>query len=211
MMIKLKFGLAILFIVLFSIKSSLANVIDFEDFYNSSIPEQRLTDGYNGFNWSQNIWVINAKDFYHDVNWKKGTLGNVSIFGGYEFGSYPIGLSKFSFGLFNFESAYLTSAFANFYGHGENLSVLVEGWRNGMLEYTQRIILTDTATQFLFGFDQIDTLWFKPDLPSQIIIDNLSFQTLLNAPEPSSSMLFGFGILVFLYVGRRNKAQLVTN
>jgi len=44
---------------------------------------------------------------------------------------------------------------------------------------------------------------------SKLKIDYI--QDTVSAPEPSSSMLFGFGILVFLYVGRCHKAQLVTN
>ena len=182
--------------------SAAADVIDFEDLYVSGVSEARLTAGYAGFNWSGNTWVIN-KNFYNDANWQKGTIGNASIFGGYAFQSYPVWFNTAEPGYFNFQSAYITSAYAGVTSTTGSLiapeaySVTVEGWRNSTREYMTTVEVSGELAEFDFNFNGIDTLWFKPGLASQIVIDNIEYDRATPVPEPSSMVLFGVVILVF--------------
>lgn len=181
-----------------------ADVITFENLYASGVSESRLSSGYAGFNWSGNTWVIN-KNFYNDANWRAGTIGNASIFGGYAFQSYPVWLNTAESGYFNFQSAYITSAYAGVPSTTgsliapEEYIVTVEGWRDSTREYMTTVEVSGALTEFDFNFNGIDTLWFKPGIASQIVIDNIEYDraTPTPVPEPSSMLLFGIVILVF--------------
>lgn len=206
----LRILLTLVCFICFSPYFTIADVIDFEDLYASypsNVSEMHLPDGYHGFNWSDNTWVINAKDFYDDANWGEGTLGNVSIFGGLDNNSFPVGLNTSEPGSFNFESAYITSAYAGVHNNSGDLiapeayNVTVEGWQNGSLKYTQAVNVTGFKNEFAFEYCDIDTLWFKPELntASQIVIDNIQYSRNQPVPESSSMLLFSIGLLIFSY------------
>jgi hypothetical protein len=178
-----------------------ATVLDFEDLYESAPFNKKLSVDYQGFIWSGNVWAV-TDDTAAQYPWNDGVIGNVGIFGGYDFGTYPIQLKTIQACGFDFNGAYITSANAGRVTWvPDSFYVAVEGWKDGVLVYSESVTVTDALTKFIFEYSGIDTLWFIPQDESQIIIDDLQYSmaTVNPVPEASSMVFVLWGILIFLF------------
>jgi hypothetical protein len=159
-----------------------AAVLDFEDLYPGYEANGQIPTGYQGFSWNdysywvtKNILVQNpaAPGFYN------GTNDRVSLFtaGDKYAKAYDVSLSVFPDGVFDFSGAYITQAWKETAQGNEigPVQVVVEGWRDGSMEYTETITTSyNGAYWFNFSFTNIDTLWFRP-LGGHIVIDDITF------------------------------------
>jgi hypothetical protein len=138
------------------------DVLDFEDLDPGSEALGPIPFGYQGFSWSSSSrWMTKYRQ--SKTGYEYGTIGRVSLYNSY---AKDVSLSD---GVFDFSGAYITSAWDS------PVQVVVEGWRDGSLVYTETITThNDQAYWFDFSFTNIDTLWFRP-LGRHIVIDDITF------------------------------------
>jgi hypothetical protein len=138
------------------------DVLDFEDLDPGSETLGQIPTGYQGFSWSSRCkWITKYRQ--SKTGYEYGTIGRVSLFTSY---AKDVSLSD---GVFDFSGAYITSYDLM------TEQVVVEGWRDGSLVYTETITTNnDQAYWFDFSFTNIDTLWFRP-LGRHIVIDDITF------------------------------------
>jgi hypothetical protein len=139
------------------------DVLDFEDLDPGSETLGQIPTGYQGFSWSSSSnWITKYRQS-KTKGYEYGTIGRFSLFTSY---ARDVSLSD---GVFDFSGAYITSAWDS------TEQVVVEGWRDGSLVYTETITThNDQAYWFDFSFTNIDTLWFRP-LGRYIVIDDITF------------------------------------
>ncbi len=213
MKFRMRVGWLVAVLVLMTASISHATVIDFEDLYTGSPKSGYLSDGYAGMSWSQlphATWM--TSDFVHQYgvyntgldNGITGHVGLVTL--STVRGGAPL-LSFTASHPIDFISADIT-AFARI-----GLDVTVEGWLNGVLQYSQTVLTSyDQIYSFNFNFNHIDTVMFKPGIEGtspyynwtrrQVIIDNIAY---VYNPEPSSVILLGSGLIGFGLWWRKNK------
>ncbi len=139
------------------------DVLDFEDLDPGYETFQPIPTGYQGFSWSSFSSMLLTEYAVRNTGYEYGTVGRVGLFTRW---GWDVSLSG---GMFDFSGAYITSAWDS------TEQVVVEGWRDGSLVYTETITThNDQAYWFDFSFTNIDTLWFKP-LGQQIVIDDITF------------------------------------
>ena len=189
------------FIAVLPVPCSFATVLGFEDLYESTPFTEKLPVDYQGFTWGENIWAV-TNDRIAQLRWNDGIIGNVGIFGGYDFGKYPVKINAAQGCSFDFNGAYITSAYAGRVTWvPDAFDVIIEGWKEGALLYSESVTVTGTFKEFNFEFGDIDTLCFTPQNDSQIIIDDLQYSmaSVQPVPEGSSLVLVLWGSLFFLF------------
>lgn len=178
--------------------SSYGELITFDDLAwgpydeEASFPNEVhvIGDGYHGLMWDQ-FGVCNPKN----AEYLRGSGYENGIVSG-EWVAFNLwsNVATIEGGPFNFESAYLTSAWV------DTLAVNIKGIRNGIELYNQTVIVSRSVpSYFEFNFKGIDQLVFSSDV--HFAIDNLSYSYCYsNVTEPSSllAILMGlFGLVTF--------------
>ena len=163
-------------------------VLAFDDIINY-VGEEPIPNGYGGFNWD-NFWVI------HRSYWPAGSgydLGCVS--GDYvAFNAYanPALLSD---SVFNFNGAYLTSAWTDAMG------VRVEGYLGGSLLYDTTVSVVNTGpTWYTFNYVGVDTLRFSSVDGAHFAMDNFTYTVI---PAPGAILLGSIGVTLVGWLRRR--------
>ncbi|HSP79053.1 MAG TPA: hypothetical protein VLQ93_11015, partial [Myxococcaceae bacterium] len=141
-----------------------AIVLTFEDLNPSCA--QPLPWNHGGFRWNSYAYVMN-KGCAPGSGYEYGTLGNVSLFTGWE-----TGVSMSHEVAFDFDGAYITRAWDS---SGE---LQVDGYRNGVLVYSRTVTAYQShPTWFDFDFLDVDTVWFRPlgdKSRDHTLIDNIT-------------------------------------
>ena len=195
---------SVFLIIAFYAVSGWAAVIDFEDI-QAGKPYGDLPTGYAGFNWSTYLWHYDPYILqiqYPEIvgsGYDLGVLEHKAIFTAY---CMPGSMSAIS-GKFNFEGAYITSAWR------ESEDVIVEGWSGGSLMYSRTVTThNDAPYWFDFDFNNFDKVIFNPGEPpgcpsrGHLVIDNIKTSTV---PEPATMALFGIGGLVTAFARRKKR------
>lgn len=150
-------------------------VLDFENIYTfSGGAYGQMPPGYGGFTWNSTSWWLT--DY-----WAPNAIdGNVALYNR-KWGNILIGLGPG----WTFESATITPVFST-------LSVIVEGWTDGVLTHSVTVTGSNAQlNQYVFSFAHVDTIGFRSDPGGYFAVDNL---TLIHNPEPSTLLLFGSGL-----------------
>jgi hypothetical protein len=85
--------------------------------------------------------------------------------------------------------------------------VTVEGWRDGVLQYTSTVWASNQErAHYDFGFNTIDRVVFRSNeglelCCNHIVLDNISY-SVPAVPDPSTWLLMGLGTLALLTRGR---------
>jgi hypothetical protein len=174
----------------------------------TDIPYVALTNGYQQLNWS-NLFAVNAPLITTRVGPYGGYYGMVSA-SNVVFNSdgAPAEVNSPATD-FNFLSVYLTGEWRS------NLSIQVQGFRDGTLLYDQTVVASATnPTLFTFGYTNIDRLYFNSfggqsaGFPiggdgTVFAMDNFSFEFI---PEPSAFLFATFGALLLWPVLKHRRA-----
>lgn len=176
-----------------------AGVITFEDLNPGYDTYGQLPSNYAGFTWSDSASFV-TNGLVPGTGFQFGTNGSVSMFdndGGL--------ISMSSATPFNFSSAYVTAAW------NTNENVLVQGLRNGVLEYSTTINTSyNSPTDFNFNFRNVDSVVFTPldggtdaglgaGAGNHIAIDDIGFSPVASVPEPSTYALMAIGLVAVLF------------
>jgi hypothetical protein len=167
--------------------AALADVMDFEDFYQGTQTYAAINNFYHGFTMGADNWYI-TKNLMPGSGYEYGTTGNVSMFSNY---ARPIILSSSTD--FSVQSFDLTSAW------NSSETVIIQGWKSGHMIHSDDVTAYNTgATPVSLNYTGIDTLQIIPT-SRQILVDNLvcNFPQLnvVAVPLPSSLILMGMGLL----------------
>jgi len=177
------FGLSVV-----EMQSAQGAVLTFDDITTTN-SYTSIPDGYGGFDWNSNAYVINGGSVHRNSGYDKGTVsGNYTAFNWF---ARPFEVSRE--GLFNFEGAYLTAAW------NTGLNIVVEGFESGALKYSETVTVdTDAPTWFDFDFLSIDSLNFSTfggvdanphdsGGGTHFAMDNFTYNTEpVSTPEPAS-------------------------
>jgi hypothetical protein len=161
-------------------------VIDFENLYPGyETSFIQIPNGYMGFDWSYDFRGVTS-EYRPGTGYEYGTIGRMAA---YTSNHRDISMTSADLTTFNFVGAYITAAWL------DNEPFTVEGWRGGTCLYTENLhTSTNGPYWFVFNFQDIDTLWFKPiNEPGNhhIVIDNITI-----TPEPATLLLLGLGAAV---------------
>jgi hypothetical protein len=179
-----------------------ATVLTFEDLSSVEIRYQ-IPTGYGGFTWAPNTYVRTKTSLPSNLlgsGYDYGTQGNVSI---YTAGGNSISMASIAGGIFDFNGAYITSAYQDREG------VTIEGWKDGLQEHSTTIETdNNTAHWFNFNFDDVDTvrfipgtiytldpLWDPQGKQPHFVIDNITYNESSPIPEPGTLLLLGSGLV----------------
>jgi hypothetical protein len=188
--------------------SAQAGVLTFEDQRPSYTVPVGLAEGYGGFDWTNDPFVV-SKDYILSRGYELGTVDLASLV------AFDGMLSFSRAQVFNFDRAAITAA----WNIGED--VLVQGWRNGQLLYTKALQTSyDGPYYFDFDFKGIDTVSILGtggvDGGSQggagpnLVLDQIQWSVDQvvppgDVPEPWSPALLGGG-LALMALARRRRA-----
>jgi hypothetical protein len=153
-----------------------AGVLTFDDVATTN-STANISNGYGGLNWD-NFYVIN-KNSFPNSGYDKGTVsGNYTAFNWF---ANPTTVSSVSNKLFDFNSAFITSAWAN------NNSISIEGFTGGVSKYLKTVVVnTNAPTKFDFNFLGIDKLRFTSLSGTWFAMDNFTFNERVTPPNPTS-------------------------
>jgi len=159
-----------------------ATVITFDD-VSATLGYAPINNGYAGLNWD-NFYVINRAD-WPGSGYDNGTVsGDYTAFNGFGAGA------TISDGTFNFDGAYLTSAW------NSGNQITVNGFSGGVQEYSKTVTVnTQGPTWFDFNFTGIDALTFNSS-SAQFAMDNFTINS-RSVPEPGMLSMFFVGLLSF--------------
>lgn len=187
--------------ILISVFSSYSELITFDDVawgpYDEyvEIPDllHWIGDGYHGFDWDQ-FGVCNGRNYVPaGTGYENGIVSGDWV--GYNLWS---NVATINGKLFNFESAYLTSAW------GDGLSVNIKGLKEGIEIYNQTVVVnSDAPSYFEFNFTGIDQLIFSSDL--HFVIDNFSYSNVAEPPMIFSILLGLSGFLSMFGFSKRKR------
>lgn len=161
--------------------------LDFENIYAfPSGAYGQMPTGYGGMTWNQHSWWLT--DFW----FPQAVVGNVALY------NRDRGALSVNFGhQVAFDSAYINPIFVT-------MNIIVEGWTDGQLLYSQTLTLSNTQPNLLtFNYSGIDTLGFRSTTPGWFTVDNLT----ITNPEPSSLILLGTGLVGFGLWRRSKKSN----
>jgi hypothetical protein len=182
--------LALLSILLpFSARSQ--TLVTFDDL--SATPPGSIPNGYQGLDWSNDFWVLNAPGVANSGGGTNGFYyGMVSPSNvAFNAGGHPTEIDSAT--NFDFFSAYLTGAW------NSNLNIEVEGFNGATLLYSNIVVAGATnPTLFTFNYMDIDRLYFdsyggEPAFGVNgniFVMDNMTFEFI---PEPSTILLTVLG------------------
>ena len=182
-----------------------ASFIDFEDLNYEYAPHLlpssngyegygKIPNEYGGLSWDSNsFWM--TKDYMPNSGYQLGTIDNVSMFNGW---GRDVSMSLNSDGYFSSIEMYLTMA-------RDTSEVIVEGWENNILLYTNSItVYSDKKTFFDFNIPEgIDTFKLRPD-DSQMVIDNINYNT---TPIKIPNTLFLLGSVLFTTIALKKRTK----
>ena len=169
--------------------------------------EAVITNGYNNLNWVNfyvdNVPRITGMDETNGYYYGMISISNVAFNGSGTAAEIDSAGTDF-----DFQSAYLTGAW------NSNLSIEVEGFRSGVLQYDTTVVAGATnSTLFTFDYIDIDRLVFNSfggddaGFPNgggeNFAMDNLNFDLI---PEPSSLLLATGGALLLWPLLKRKRA-----
>jgi hypothetical protein len=152
-----------------------ADVLTFDDVTNDEV--RAIPRGYGELVWN-NFRVID-KNLFTGSGYDNGTVsGNYTAFNA---NAEPATIFSSNYNtLFDFNSAFLTSAWEN------GNSITVEGFAGGISKYLMTVIVnTNAATKFDFNFLGVDTLRFSSS-NLQFAMDNFTFNESVTSPNPTS-------------------------
>jgi hypothetical protein len=187
--------------------SAAENIINFEDLYPSVESTDLLPLNYNGFSWSDSSRFVTSQ-LVPGSGFAAGTIDNVSLFND---PSTDFSLSRAV--AFNFHGAYITAAW------NDHEQVTVEGYRNGVLQYTTVI---DTSTSgpnyFSFNYANIEKLTIhatggvNAGLGGEgdyVVIDNIHYSPVSAPPipEPETWITLGLGLAALAFLGRQKRQR----
>ncbi len=191
-------GLAASFAALGAVAS--AATINFDDIRG------RIADGYNGLDWS-NFGVLNtAKAKYNGSGYENGTTSGTHV--AYNRFGHPAAFSSSSdFTLNSFE---ITGAWRN------SLSVLITGYENGILAFTQQLLLNvNGPTLVTLNWAGIDSVGFESSGGfnaglqgdgTQFALDDLTFNA-SPVPLPAALPLLAAALAGMGFAARRRRTK----
>lgn len=169
-----------------------------------------VANGYQGLDWD-NFGVVNGCDRFPASGYCAGTVSAPNVaFNGLEF---PASFSSSS--TFTFNSAYIAAAW------NDGLTVIVQGYLNGVLADTMTIFPSATAaTLYSFNWTDINKVRFASSggtihqgysgFGAQFSMDNLSYTFTSQTPEPGTLSLLAMGLLGVVSRRRRKACETVT-
>jgi hypothetical protein len=162
-------------------------VLDFENIYTfPGGAYGQMPPGYAGFTWNSTSWWLTDYWAPHAID------GNVALYNRQR-GDIVVSLSG---GVWTVQSAYITPVFST-------LSIVVEGWTNGLL--THSVTVTGSNAQlnnYVLEFHGVDTIGFRPTQLGYFTVDNIA---LIHNPEPSTVILMGSGLVGLGFLRKRMK------
>lgn len=162
-----------------------AFTLTFDDVSNTSSVDN-ISNGYGGMNWN-NFFVIN-RNYLTGTGYQNGTVsGEYSAYNGFGFPASI--LTANSNGVFTFNSAYLTAAWA------DGLSITINGLVGSTVMYSQTVIVNTTGpTFFTFNFENITSLEFSTLQSSQFVMDDATFSESIVNPVPARGRAVRVGL-----------------
>lgn len=148
-----------------TVGSAHATSVTFDDLPQLRYDAKYISNGYAGFNWSNFAYTTGVK-IAVSSGYETGTVSGTNV----AFNAYgkPAAVSIDS-GTFDFNSAYLTSAWNN------GNEIAVEGLFNGESKYSQKVVVnTKKPIKFDFNFLGINQLKFSSSL-AHFVMDNFTF------------------------------------
>jgi hypothetical protein len=174
---------------------ALASTLDFEDLY---VPGGGsfftiLPSTYAGFNWSPDAGYVH--DFNQDA-YPSIVQGHVAFF---NYFARDVTVSRDT--PFSFDSAWMGASRA------AQVTYTFEGWRGATQLYSAQKTISQTPGTIDLGFRGIDRLVIINSSgagPSELCMDNMTFDSVI--PEPSSLALMGIGLAALIARRRRTQA-----
>jgi len=180
--------------LLSSAPTACADVLYFDDIpfiidpgWGDSLP---IPDGYGGFDWD-NFGII-TRSYNPGSGYDLGCVSPENVaFNGWA------GPALMSDGLFNFNGAYLTSAWDS------TLSVKVEGYLGGSLLYDTTVGVVNTGPTWCnFNYAGVDELRFSSVGGMQFAMDNFTYNATV-IPAPGAVLLGSIGVAFVGWLRRR--------
>jgi hypothetical protein len=182
---------------LFCQPAAAVTVLTFDDVSTTSsfVP---IPDGYGGFDWDQDFYVIN-RAYHPGSGYDKGCVTPQYVaFNGC---GNPVEMVITSAQQFDFNGAYLAAAWYS------SLGVTVDGYLHGVKEYGKTVWVTDTGpTWCQFDYLGVDELRFSSS-GTQFAMDNFTFNADRVIPEPLTMLAIGSALAGLAgYIRRRRMA-----
>ena len=185
--------LGLVVVLAVSVSTARASTINFDDLTISGLADP-IPSSYDGFNWN-GFGVVDTVGLYGVVGTNGYTNGVVSGSNAAFDGAGGVATLT-SNSPFTFDSAYFNAAWRN------GLSITVEGYLNGTLDYAKTFTVGATGPSTLETFDwtNINELDFSSFggtsagymyAGNEFALDDLTITT----PEPGSVLLLGAGLL----------------
>jgi hypothetical protein len=182
---------------LFCQPAAAVTVLNFDDVSTTSSYVQ-IPDGYGGFRWDQDFYVIN-RAYHPGSGYDLGCVTPQYVaFNGY---GYPVEMVITSAQQFDFNGAYLAAAWSS------SLPVVVDGYLDGAKKYGKTVSVTNTGPAWCqFDYLGVDELRFSSS-GTQFVMDNFTFNAETVIPEPLTLLAVGSAFAgIAGYIRRRRLA-----
>lgn len=191
-------------IIILLLTSVSADVINFDDLYDSEKSGVPIPSDYSGFTWSEEWWAVSNQLYTSFYSNTYGSVsGEMAAFNGN--GELVVEISNSI--EFNFNGVYVTGwAFNDDYYDSTATTLTIEGYNDGAL--VQSFTTDLSAHEYTWcevNFNNIDQLAFTSSGSGKWwLMDDFTYNEVPGVPEPSCFSLLMFGFITIGMTIRMN-------